>query len=307
MWVISAVSKGKVKKQKISSYKKAQRNIALIFLLPNFLGFVVFIVYPVLKSLYISFFNWDGLGTKEFIGLNNYISLLSDSTFKVSFWNNIHYTVVTVPLSIILGILIAMLMNVKLKGIQVFRVIYFLPQITSMVAIGIVWTTVLANYGPINQFLMTLGMENPPQWLSSTTWALISVEMVSIWRSMGYNAVILLAGLQGINVELYEAAKIDGAGAFRRFFSITIPMLSPTIFLCLVMQLIGSFKVFDTIMAMTQGGPGRATNVLTYYIYQRAFVDWKFGYASAVAYVLFAIIMVLTLIQFVGQRKWVNY
>ena len=305
--MISAVSKGKVKKQKISSYKKAQRNIALIFLLPNFLGFVVFIVYPVLKSLYISFFNWDGLGTKEFIGLNNYISLLSDSTFKVSFWNNIHYTVVTVPLSIILGILIAMLMNVKLKGIQVFRVIYFLPQITSMVAIGIVWTTVLANYGPINQFLMTLGMENPPQWLSSTTWALISVEMVSIWRSMGYNAVILLAGLQGINVELYEAAKIDGAGAFRRFFSITIPMLSPTIFLCLVMQLIGSFKVFATIMAMTQGGPGRATNVLTYYIYQRAFVDWKFGYASAVAYVLFAIIMVLTLIQFVGQRKWVNY
>ena len=305
--MVSAVSKGKVKKQKISSYKKAQRNIALIFLLPNFLGFMIFIVYPVLKSLYISFFNWDGLGTKEFIGLNNYISLLSDSTFKVSFWNNIHYTVVTVPLSIILGILIAMLMNVKLKGIQVFRVIYFLPQITSMVAIGIVWTTVLANYGPINQFLMTLGMENPPQWLSSTTWALISVEMVSIWRSMGYNAVILLAGLQGINVELYEAAKIDGAGAFRRFFSITIPMLSPTIFLCLVMQLIGSFKVFDTIMAMTQGGPGRATNVLTYYIYQRAFVDWKFGYASAVAYVLFAIIMVLTLIQFVGQRKWVNY
>lgn len=291
----------------MSSYKKAQRNIALLFLLPNLLGFLVFIVYPVLKSLYISFFNWDGLGTKEFIGLENYLSLLSDSTFRVSFWNNIHYTVVTVPLSIILGILIAMLMNVRMKGIQVFRVIYFLPQITSMIAIGIVWTTVLANYGPINQFLMTLGMENPPQWLSSSDWALISVEMVSIWRSMGYNAVILLAGLQGINAELYEAAKIDGAGAFRRFFSITLPMLSPTIFLCLVMQLIGSFKVFDTIMSMTQGGPGRATNVLTYYIYQKAFVDWKFGYASAVAYVLFAIIMILTLIQFVGQKKWVNY
>ena len=291
----------------MSSYKKAQRNIALLFLLPNLLGFLVFIVYPVLKSLYISFFNWDGLGTKEFIGLENYLSLLSDSTFRVSFWNNIHYTVVTVPLSIILGILIAMLMNVRMRGIQVFRVIYFLPQITSMIAIGIVWTTVLANYGPINQFLMTLGMENPPQWLSSSDWALISVEMVSIWRSMGYNAVILLAGLQGINAELYEAAKIDGAGAFRRFFSITLPMLSPTIFLCLVMQLIGSFKVFDTIMSMTQGGPGRATNVLTYYIYQKAFVDWKFGYASAVAYVLFAIIMILTLIQFVGQKKWVNY
>lgn len=297
----------KPKKVKLSKYKKAQRRIALLFLLPNFLGFIIFIVYPMLKSLYISFFNWDGLGTKEFIGLENYAKLFSDSTFQVSFWNNIHFTVVTVPLSIIFGILIALLMNTKIKGIKIFRVIYFLPQITSMVAIGIVWTTVLANYGPINQFLMTFGMEHPPQWLSSSTWALISVEIVSIWRSMGYNAIILLAGLQGVNAELYEAAKIDGAGAFKRFFKITLPMISPTIFLCLVMQLIGSFKVFDTIMAMTQGGPGRATNVLTYYIYQRAFADWQFGYASSIAYVLFAIIMVLTLIQFMGQRKWVNY
>ena len=124
---------------------------------------------------------------------------------------------------------------------------------------------------------------------------------------MGYNAVILLAGLQGINAELYEAAKIDGAGAFKRFTKVTLPMLSPTIFLCTVMQFISSLQVFDTIMAMTQGGPGRATNVLTYYIYQRAFVDMRFGYASAVAYVLFVIILVITLIQFVGQKKWVNY
>lgn len=292
---------------KTSTYKRTQRNTAILFLLPNFLGFLLFIVYPVIKSLYISFFNWDGLGTKEFIGISNYVRLLTDSTFRVSFKNNIHYTVVTVPLSIILGILIALLMNAKIRGIGAFRVIYFLPQVTSMMAIGIVWTTVLANYGPINQALLKLGTENPPQWLSSSAWALISVEMVSVWRSMGYNAVILLAGLQGINMELYEAAKIDGAGAVRRFFSITVPMLSPTIFLCLVMQMIGSFKVFDTIMAMTQGGPGRATNVLAYYIYQRAFVDWKFGYASAVAYVLFAIIMIFTLIQFIGQKKWVNY
>ena len=297
----------KVKRRKLNSYKKAQRNTAILFLIPNFLGFLIFIVYPVLKSLYISFFNWDGLGNAEFIGIQNYVRLFQDSTFRISFWNNIHYTLVTVPLSIFLGILIALLMNTKIKGIQVFRVIYFLPQITSMVAIGIVWTTVLANYGPVNQFLMTFGMENPPQWLSSTQWALISVEIVSIWRSMGYNAVILLAGLQGINAELYEAAKIDGAGVFKRFTKVTIPMLSPTIFLCLVMQMIGSFQVFDTIMAMTQGGPGRATNVLTYYIYPRAFVDWRFGYASAVAYVLFAIILVFTLIQFIGQRKWVNY
>ena len=295
------------KKKKMSTYKRAQRNTAILFLLPNFLGFLVFIVYPVLKSLYISFFNWDGLGTKEFIGFQNYIRLFQDSTFQISFLNNLHYTIVTVPLSIFLGIMIALLMNTKMAGIKAFRVIYFLPQVTSMIAIGIVWTTVLANYGPVNQILMSIGVDNPPQWLSSSTWALISVEMVSIWRSMGYNAIILLAGLQGINAELYEAAKIDGAGVFKRFTKITFPMLSPTIFLCTVLQFISSFQVFDTIMGMTQGGPGRATNVLTYYIYQRAFVDFRFGYASAVAYVLFIIILILTLVQFLGQKKWVNY
>mgnify|MGYP005754765907 FL=1 len=295
------------KKKKMSTYKRAQRNTAILFLIPNFLGFLVFIVYPVLKSLYISFFNWDGLGTKEFIGIQNYVRLFQDSTFQISFLNNLHYTIVTVPLSIFLGIMIALLMNTKMAGIKAFRVIYFLPQVTSMIAIGIVWTTVLANYGPVNQILMSIGVENPPQWLSSSTWALISVEMVSIWRSMGYNAIILLAGLQGINAELYEAAKIDGAGVFKRFTKITFPMLSPTIFLCTVLQFISSFQVFDTIMGMTQGGPGRATNVLTYYIYQRAFVDFRFGYASAVAYVLFIIILILTLVQFIGQKKWVNY
>ena len=295
------------KKKKMSTYKRAQRNTAILFLIPNFLGFLVFIVYPVLKSLYISFFNWDGLVTKEFIGIQNYVRLFQDSTFQISFLNNLHYTIVTVPLSIFLGIMIALLMNTKMAGIKAFRVIYFLPQVTSMIAIGIVWTTVLANYGPVNQILMSIGVENPPQWLSSSTWALISVEMVSIWRSMGYNAIILLAGLQGINAELYEAAKIDGAGVFKRFTKITFPMLSPTIFLCTVLQFISSFQVFDTIMGMTQGGPGRATNVLTYYIYQRAFVDFRFGYASAVAYVLFIIILILTLVQFLGQKKWVNY
>lgn len=295
----------KIKKK--TAYLRAQRNMAWLFLLPNFIGFLVFIVYPVLKSFIISFYNWDGLTEKKFVGLQNYIQLLSDETFKISFANNIHYTVVTVPLSIILGILIAMLMNVKLPGIKIIRTIYFLPQVTSMVAIGIVWTTILANYGPINQALMGLGMENPPQWLSSTKWALISVEVVSIWRSMGYNAIILLAGIQGINAELYEAAKIDGANSWKRFRHITLPMLSPTIFFCTVMAVIGSFQVFDTIMAMTQGGPGRATNVLTYYIYSRAFVNFKFGYASSIAYVLFVIILAITLIQFIGQKKWVNY
>ena len=298
----------KTKKKKSSRYLRSQRNTAILFLLPNFLGFLIFIVYPVFRALQTSFYKWDGLTEKTFVGLGNYQRMFTDEAFRISLLNNIHYTIITVPLSIIMGIAIAMLMNVKIPGIKFFRTIYFLPQITSMVAIGIVWTSILANYGPVNQFLAAVGVSEPPKWLSSTQWALISVEIVSIWRSMGYNAIILLAGLQGINGELYEAGKIDGAGAWQRFRKITLPMLSPTIFFCTIMQVIGSFQVFDTIMAMTQGGPGRSTYVLTYYIYQRAFlVDPQMGYASAIAYVLFAIILVITLIQFRGQKKWVNY
>lgn len=212
----------------------------------------------------------------------------------------------TVPLSIIFGILMALLMNIKIPGIKIFRTVYFLPQVTSMIAIGLVWSMVLANYGPVNQALMAFGMQEPPKWISSSAWALISVEIVTIWRSMGYNAIILLAGLQGINIELYEAAKLDGADSWQRFLYITLPMLSPTIFFCLVTQMISSFKVFDVIMAMTQGGPGRATNVLAYYIYNKSFVDYRFGYASSAAFVLFFIILIMTLIQFIGQKKWVN-
>lgn len=299
--------KNNIKQHRQSAYMRSQSRTAWLFLLPNLLGFLVFIVYPVIKSFIISFYNWDGLTAMQFIGIKNYINLFRDSGFRISFQNNLLFTVITVPLSIILGILIASLMNVKIKGIGIFRTLYFLPQVTSMIAIGIVWTTILANYGPINQTLVFMGVKNPPQWLSSSAFALISVELVSIWRSMGYNAIIFLAGLQGINPELYEAGRIDGANSFRCFLNITIPMLSPTIFLCTVMQFISSLQVFDTIMAMTQGGPGRSTNVLTYFIYQKAFTDWRFGYASAVAYVLFVIILIITLIQFIGQKKWVTY
>jgi multiple sugar transport system permease protein len=198
-------------------------------------------------------------------------------------------------------------MNAKIKGIGVFRVIFYLPNITATVAISIVWVTIFAKYGPLNRFLIFLGIAEPPGWINSTKWALPSVMIVSVWRAMGYYAIILLAGLQGIPGTLYEAANMEGAGLFTKFFKITVPMLSPTIFFCMVMNVIGSFQVFDSVMAMTQGGPGRATNVLVYHIYNTAFQDRRFGYASSMAYVLFAVILVFTLIQFGGQKKWVNY
>ncbi|MCI9360471.1 MAG: sugar ABC transporter permease [Hungatella sp.] len=293
-------------KSKIPAYLRRQQKTAVLFLLPNLAGFLIFILYPVFRAFVISLSNWDGFATFDFIGIKNYTSLFADESFIISLKNTMWYTIVTVPLSIIFGILMALLMNIKIPGIKIFRTVYFLPQVTSMIAIGLVWSMVLANYGPVNQALMAFGMQEPPKWISSSAWALISVEIVTIWRSMGYNAIILLAGLQGINIELYEAAKLDGADSWQRFLYITLPMLSPTIFFCLVTQMISSFKVFDVIMAMTQGGPGRATNVLAYYIYNKSFVDYRFGYASSAAFVLFFIILIMTLIQFIGQKKWVN-
>lgn len=295
------------KKKRSSAYARTQAKTAIAFLLPNLTGFLIFIVYPVFRALMISMTNWNGFKQMDFVGISNYIKLFSDSTFIISLKNTLLYTVVTVPLSIIFGILMALLMNVKLPGIKVFRTIYFLPQITSMVAIGLVWSLILAKQGPVNQLLMLLGNANPPKWISSSKYALTSVEIVSIWRSMGYNAIILLAGLQGISADLYEAAKLDGANGWKSFLHVTIPMLSPTIFFCLVTQMISSFKVFDIIIAMTQGGPGRSTNVLAYFVYNKSFIDSRFGYASAAAFIMFAIIMVFTAIQFIGQKKWVNY
>lgn len=294
-------------KVKATAYSRKQGLTAILFLAPNLTGFLIFILYPVFRAFVISCTNWDGFSRMDFVGLKNYISLFGDESFLISLKNTVIYTIITVPSAVILGILMALLMHVKIPGIKIFRTVYFLPQVTSLIAIGLVWSTVLANYGPVNQALTALGMEHPPKWLSSSAWALLSVAIVSIWRSMGYNAIILLAGLQGVSADLYEAARIDGAGALQRFFKITLPMLSPSLFFILITQLINSFKVFDIIMAMTQGGPGRATNVMAYYIYQRSFVDFRFGYASAAAFILFFIILMITVIQFVGQKKWVNY
>lgn len=289
------------------AYIRHQGIKALWFLLPNLIGFAILNLYPVFRAAVLSFTNWDGFKKKDFIGFANYINLFSDTTFLISLKNTLLYTLLTVPVAVLLGIGMALLMNSKFRTIKIFRTIYFLPQVTSMIAVGLVWSLILANNGPLNQLLMLLGNQNPPKWISSTQWALVSVGMVSVWRAMGYNAIIILAGLQGVNAELYEAAKLDGANSWQRFLHITLPGISPTIFFVLVNQMISSCKVFDIIMAMTQGGPGRATNVLAYFVYQRSFTDYRFGYACAAAFILFGIIMIFTVVQFLGQKKWVNY
>ena len=205
------------------------------------------------------------------------------------------------------GLLLAVLLQQKLKGSEVFKTIFFFPQLTSSVAFGVIFMALFRGEGPVNSVLTILGMANPPKWLTSTASSMTTITIVSIIKNMGYYMVLFLSGLQSVSEELYEAASLDGAGPWKKFKSITLPLLSPTTFLCTVMCIINSFKVFDLVNIMTDGGPGRSSNVLVYRIYQEAFQNYKFGYASAYAVVLFVLVFIVTMIQFQGQKKWVNY
>lgn len=287
--------------------KKINRHEALtgyLFILPNLLGFLIFTAVPVVAGFIYSFTNYDGFRTMDFIGLKNYMDLFKDSYFKISLLNNFYFTLVSVPLSIIAGLMLAVVLNRGIKGKTFFRSVAYFPNLTSVVAVGVVWIALFnANSGPINQLLKTFGVDNPPLWLSSTVWAMPAVIIVSVWQSAGYHMVMFLGGLQAIPNDLYEAAAIDGANKKQQFFNITIPMLSNTIFLVTVLAVIGSFQVFAIIDVMTEGGPGRSTNVLVYRIYQEAFMNSKFGYASAMAFFLALIIFIFTVVQFKLQKQ----
>lgn len=279
-----------------------------LFLLPSFAGLLTFVLIPILMGFIISFTNYDGYKKLDFVGLNNYIHMFQDDYVLTSLKNNVIYTAVTVPATMIISLLLALALNMGMKGSTFFRTMIFFPTISSMVAVGIVWSLLFNPVqGPVNQLLMAVGIESPPRWLASTTWALWAIMIVAVWKQAGYYMVIFLSGLQAIPKQLYESAQIDGANSVVRFFKITLPMLSPTTFMVLILSIIGSFQVFDLVSIMTDGGPGRATNVLVYRIYQEGFEYSKMGYASAIAYFLFLIIFVITLIQFRGQQKWVTY
>lgn len=298
----------KEKKKRIRNAQFKHCAKGYLFLIPNFLGFFLFMFVPIIMGFTISLTDYDGFQKMNFVGLQNYINMFSDGYFLVSLRNNVLYTLVTVPATIIFATLLAVALNAGIRGSSAFKAFYYFPSISSMVAVGIVWA-VLFNpmNGPINAFLQNLGMENPPKWLASTSMALWSVMIVAIWKQTGYYMVMILAGLQSIPRQLYEAAEIDGANAVVRFFKITLPMLSPVTFMVTILTIISSFQVFDLINVMTKGGPGYATNVLVYRIYQEGFKYMRYGYASAMAYFLFLIILIITLIQFRGQKKWVTY
>ena len=289
-------------------YRKSEVISGYLFILPSLVIFITFMIIPIFMGLYISLTDYDGFKTLNFVGLQNYAAMFKDSYFLVSFKNNIVYTLFTVPGTLILSLLLAVAVNKGIRGSSVFKTVFFFPYITSMVAVGIIWTLLFnPTVGPINNFLKSIGIANPPGWLLSTKSALPAVMIVTVWKWAGYYMIIFLAGLQGIPKQLYEASEVDGASGLTKFFHITLPLLSPTTFLILILLIINSFQVFDLINIMTEGGPGRATNVLVYRIYQEGFKYMHFGYASAEAYFLFAIILIITGIQFWGQKKWVVY
>lgn len=294
-----------------SKTRRAIRNnlVGYSFVIPNFVGYFVFIFLPVCFSFVLSVMKWDGSDIPmKFVGMANFAKLLKDSTFIISLKNTIWYAAFTVPLTLAASLLIAVLLNSKIKGIVAYRTAFFFPYVASLVAVGAVWNMLFQpEFGPINQILQAIGVANPPKWCASQQWAMWVIIIVSIWKYMGYYMIVYLAALQGISKDLYEAAGIDGATGFKQLRYITIPMLTPTTFFVVIMLTIQCFKVFDLIYVMTQGGPGRATNVLVNFIYNAAFVDFKFGYASAGALVLFAIVLVITLIQLRGEKKFSDF
>ena len=274
------------------------------FILPNFLGFALLTLVPVVTLFYMSFTNWNVFGKADWIGLANFQRLLGDGSFRISVLNTLYYSVMHIPLTIVVSLGLALLLNNKLRGIAFFRTAAFFPYITSIVAIAVVWNLLFSpDYGPINQILRFIGFENPPGWLTSSEWAMPAVVIVSTWRDMGYYMILFLAGLQTVPRELHEAARVDGANVFQRFFNVTLPCLRPTMFFVTVMLTINSFKIFDLILVMTNGGPGQATSVLSQFIYRKGFEESQFGYASAAAVVLFFMCILVTIVQFLWNKK----
>ena len=288
-------------------YKSSNFFLILTFLFPWLTGLVVFLLGPILASFYLSFTEYDILRKPLWIGLDNYLLMLVDPVFWISLRITFIYAFITLPLSVIIGVSLAVLLNQKIKGITIYRTCYYLPSIIPLVASSIVWMWIFRGDegGLFNNFLSKLNIHGP-LWFSDPKWALIPLIIMSLW-SIGNSVLIYLAGLQNIPETLYEASEIDGAGFFQKLFLITIPMLTPTIFFNLIIGIISVFQYFIPAYVMTSGGPQYATSFYSLYAYQNAFEDFKLGYASSMAWVLFVIVLFFTALAYKGFSDRVFY
>ena len=287
--------------------RRSERYWLWLFLAPTVFGLLFGSLGPVLAAIGISFTEWDVITTPEFAGLENYQRLLSDPTFRKALANTAYYVGIMVPASTILGLLLALVMNQKLRGITGYRTAYFLPVVSSTVAVALVWSWIYAkDFGLLNYLLRGVGLQ-PVNWLSSSRSAMPAVILMAVWGTLGQSMIIFLAGLQSISQSYYEAAEVDGANAVQRFFNITLPLITPSLFFYFIIEMISAFQTFEQIYVMTRGGPANATTTVVYYIYRNAFRNFKMGYGSALAWVLFVLIAALTYLQFRTSRRWVFY
>ena len=285
-----------------------QRLLAFFHLAPGMSGFLIFIVIPLIASIAISLHNWPLYGDPEFVGAENYARLLSgeDPAFYTVLGNTLVFAIGYTAVNLVVSTGIAVWLHSLPDWAPFFRVLFFIPVVTPMVANALIWRVMLDDQGVINGILAAIGITGP-SWLGHPTWAMVSLIMMSLWQAVGYNIVVLAAGLNNINPAIMEASKIDGTTAWSRFWRVTFPMLSPSLFFASVMTVIGAFKVFTQPFMLTKGGPGESTNTLVLYLYRSAFSYDKLGLASSLAWVLFVLVMLVTALQFVGQKRWVNY
>jgi multiple sugar transport system permease protein len=280
---------------------------AWLFLAPTLLGLAVLSAGPILATVAISLTKWDLLTAPKLVGFDNYLALLSDDRFLKALRNTFFYTIVSVPLGLAIALGLALALNQRIRGIAWIRTAYFLPVVTSTIAIALVWQWIYsADQGLLNEVLGLVGI--PAQkWLSNPTLAMPAIVAMSIWQGLGTNVIIFLAGLQAIPGELLDAASVDGAGRWARFRNVVLPLLTPSVFFTGVLALIGSFQVFDQIFVLVKPRPTDATITVVYFIYENGFKFFKMGYASAASWVLFLIVAVFTAIYFRSQNRWVHY
>lgn len=282
---------------------------AYLFLSPALLLFTIFIAGPFLGAFGLSLFNWDMFTPAKFVGLANYTKLLGDTSAHTAIWNTIVFTFWSLVLHLVLGMLLALAVNRAISGVLKYflRTAYFFPLMMSWAAVALMWLYLLdPNFGLVNFYLEKLGLPHP-NWLVTSSLALPALIFVDLWRTLGFTFMILLAGLSGVPAQLHEAARLDGASAWRRFWTVTVPLMSPTLLFACIITVVGAFQIFDPMFIMTSGGPGIATLSIVLYIYQTGFQAFQMGYASTLALIVFVVIMLLTILQLTISRYWVFY
>jgi multiple sugar transport system permease protein len=300
-----------VKRSTVQYNKRSDALTGWLFLSPTLVIFVSLVIFPVIVSLFLSFTQWNfmkGLGNMKFVGVTNFVRMFQDRNFVQSIWNTMVYTIATVPISLILALVIAYVLNGKIFGMKILRLGFFVPYISSAVALAAVFKVLFRSDGIINQMLQKVfQITMTKDWFMSSQLSKIPIILFVIWTALGYELIIYLASLQGIPAALYEAAEIDGASAVHKFLKITVPMISPSTFYLLVIRLIATFKIFTSVNVMTLGSASRHNTSMVMQIYRRGFGSYDFGYASAEAWFLFVIILIVTVVNFYGQKKWVYY